>query len=82
MLIYKTLSTKCSNITTTLLRLIQMKSLNFIIIVIVSAILAGTLVSNDNNVFALNLSKNSSTVSINQDDNNEALVYLKMIILY
>ena len=48
-----------------------MKSLNFIIIVIVSAILAGTLVSNYNNVFALNSSKNSSAVSINQEDNNK-----------
>lgn len=48
-----------------------MKYLNFIIIVTVSAILTGTLVSNNNNVFAQNLAKNASSGLITQSANNE-----------
>jgi hypothetical protein len=48
-----------------------MKYLNFIIIVTVSAILTGTLISNNNNVFAQNLAKNASSGLITQSANNE-----------
>jgi hypothetical protein len=48
----------------------QMKYLNFIIIVTVIAILAGTLVANNNNAFAQNLTINASS-GITQSANNE-----------
>lgn len=48
----------------------QMKYLNFIIIVTVIAILAGTLVANNNNVFAQNLNINASS-GITQSVDNE-----------
>jgi hypothetical protein len=48
----------------------QIKYLNFIIIVTVIAILAGTLVANNNNAFAQNLTINASS-GITQSANNE-----------
>jgi hypothetical protein len=47
----------------------QMKYLNFIIIVTVIVILAGTLVANNNNVFAQNLNINASSEIIQSVDN-------------
>ena len=45
--------------------------LNFVIIVTVIAILAGTLVSNNNNASAQNLTINASSGKITQSANNE-----------
>ena len=49
----------------------QLKYLNFVIIVTVIAILAGTLVSNNNNAAAQDLAINASSGKINQSANNE-----------